>query len=148
MKQLGYLHPDEVQIQINKDERLEFFTDKVFKANEYHALSKLEQPPIQSGRNLGVYTTAVYTTACHDCKVGTFCPQGTLEENVLPCPIGFVCPTPKTKVQCPANYLCNGAFAIECLSGMYCPLNATVQLECPATFYCPNPNLKISCPEG
>ena len=88
------------------------------------------------------------TTACHACKKKSYCPAGTVESEVAPCPRGFYCPNPATKLKCPVNHYCTLTQKVQCKFGMYCPQNATSGTECPAEYFCSEPQYKTICPEG
>jgi ABC-type multidrug transport system ATPase subunit len=88
------------------------------------------------------------TTACHPCKSKSYCPAGTVESEVAPCPRGFYCPNPSVKYECPVNHYCTNTQKVQCKFGMYCPLNATSGTECPAKYFCSEPQYKEVCPDG
>ena len=106
--------------------------------------------------------------ACSPCVPGTYCPQGSMNDDGLLfgsatvnlCPPGFYCPDPTQIVGCPAGYFCpsgsvrpyscaNMTFQGASLKGNFCPSYSPTPFGvCRAGHYCPDASQKIVCPRG
>jgi hypothetical protein len=84
-------------------------------------------------------TAVKKTTACHKCSSGFYCPEDTVQADVVKCPTGFYCSTPASKEECPINHYCSKTRATQCLLGMYCPPGATSATYCPPKSFCSEP---------
>jgi len=105
---------------------------------------------------------------CKPCLPGSYCPQGSMNDDGLLfgsatvnlCPPGFYCPDPTQIFGCPAGYFCpsgsvrpyscaNMTFQGASLKGNFCPSYSTTPFGvCRAGFYCPDVSQKIVCPRG
>jgi ABC-type multidrug transport system ATPase subunit len=106
--------------------------------------------------------------ACSPCIPGTYCPQGSMNDDGLLfgsatvnlCPPGFYCPDPTQIFGCPAGYFCpsgsvrpysctNMTFQGVSLVGNFCPSYSPTPFGvCRAGHYCPDASQKIVCPRG
>ena len=77
---------------------------------------------------------------CIPCQIGEYCNRGYRADMVIPCPAGFVCPTPDVMIKCTAGQMCprGSSTTKTCGPGRYCPVESVVmEYVCPAGNFCP-----------
>ena len=104
-------------------------------AGEYMPVSG---PPVSDGGSAIQLVNGLLPGTCIKCNLGNYCGRGYRAQ--IPCPAGFVCPTPDVMTPCTAGQMCpEGSTAFStCPPGRYCPASQTLtSFVCPAGSFCP-----------